>query len=333
LRRLHDGGIDAVLLDLALPDSKGWDTFDKTKAEAPAVPIIVLTGLGDEALALKMVQKGAQDYVAKMELNGGVLPRAILYAIERERTDRRIRGFNEDLELQVKARTAELQVANEELEAFSYSVSHDLRAPLRHINGFSEILLDTFGEHVPPDARNYLRRIQGSVQRMEVLIQDLLKLSNAGRQQLNLQTIALNQVVENVLADLTPDTKGRQIEWRIGLLPSLECDRGLMKQVFANLLGNSVKYTRAREATIIEVGQKAIEGRTAIFIRDNGAGFDLKYADKLFAPFQRLHAPEQFEGTGVGLAIVQRIIRKHGGRIWAEAEIDKGATFYFTLGS
>ncbi len=168
---------------------------------------------------------------------------------------------------------------------------------------------------------------------MEALIQDLLKLAHVGRQQLNLESTDLNEVVENVLIRLKEDTQGRHIEWKIGVLPSSECDRGLMKQVFANLLGNAAKYTRPREDAVVEIGQMAFEGWPAIFVRDNGAGFDVKYADRLFAPFQRLHAQEQFEGTGVGLAIVQRIIRRHGGRIWAEAEIDKGATFYFTLGA
>jgi light-regulated signal transduction histidine kinase (bacteriophytochrome) len=331
LERLGEGGIDAVLLDLALPDSQGWGTFDTIRGKAPAIPVIVLTGLGDEALALKMVKKGAQDYVAKMELNGGILPRAIRYAVERERTDQQIRKMNEQLEERVRLRTAELEAANNELEAFSYSVSHDLRAPLRHVDGFSRILIESQGSKMDAEGQRYLGEILDATQRMAGMIEDLLRLAQIGRQQLRLQKTSIKDLIDDVVADLKSEVGERRIEWRIGELPSLECDRGLIKQVFTNLVGNAVKYTRPREIALIEIGHCDGEGHPVIFVRDNGAGFEMKYADKLFGAFQRLHRQDEFEGTGVGLATVHRIIRRHGGRIWAEAEPQKGATFYFTL--
>jgi signal transduction histidine kinase len=331
LRRLSDGGIDALLLDLGLPDSKGQETFDQAKAHAPTVPIIVLTGLGDEAVALKMVQDGAQDYIAKIDVNGVILSRVIRYAIAREHSDQQIRKFNEELEQRVRARTAELEAANKELEAFSYSVSHDLRAPLRHIDGFSRILLESCGPQLGPEGEKYLQRICAATQQMGNLIDDLLKLAQVGRQVLRLQPTRLAALVASIVEEFSSEIQGRQIEWKIQALPTATCDAGLMKQAFRNLIGNSIKYTRPRQTAVIEIGQAVIAGTPAFFVRDNGAGFDMKHADKLFGAFQRLHGETEFEGTGIGLATVQRIVQRHGGSIWADAQPDKGATFYFTL--
>ena len=225
------------------------------------------------------------------------------------------------------------EASNRELETFSYSVSHDLRAPLRHILGFSNILSQEFGSMLPPEAQHHVRRIQQGTQRMGQLVDDLLSLARLGRQGLHLGTTSLKRLVEETIAESLPDISGRQVEWKIDDLPSAECDASLMRQVFQNLLSNALKFTRSRARAVIEVGQKSQDGAPVVLVRDNGVGFNMKYSDKLFGVFQRLHRAEEFEGTGVGLAIVQRIIQKHGGRIWAEAELDKGATFYFTLGA
>jgi PAS domain S-box-containing protein len=226
---------------------------------------------------------------------------------------------------------AELAAANKELEAFTYSVAHDLRAPLRHIQGFSNLLAEDLGDHAAPATQEYLRDIVDSARDMGRMVDDLLALARIGRHELTMQVTGLGSLVEEVLKDLRGDMADRQIEWRIGELPYLDCDAGLIKQVFANLLSNAIKYTRPRKQALIEVGQVAGQRPPTIFVRDNGVGFNMKYADKLFGVFQRLHRKEDFDGTGVGLASVQRIVHKHGGSIWAEAELDKGATFFFNL--
>lgn len=247
------------------------------------------------------------------------------------RQKKKIRTLNRELEERVLNRTSELQAANKELEAFSYSVSHDLRAPLRHISGFSKILSEEFGPQLPEEAQRHLQRIQDGTRRMGQLIDDLLNLSRVGRRELQRQVTSLENVVRQVLSDLQPECEGREIQWNIAPLPFADCDGALLKQVFQNLLSNALKFTRPRMQAVIEIACKEEQGLPVIFVRDNGVGFNMKYASKLFGVFQRMHRAEDFEGTGVGLATVQRIVQKHGGRVWAEAELDKGATFYFTL--
>ncbi len=227
---------------------------------------------------------------------------------------------------------AELAAANKELEAFTYSVSHDLRAPLRQISGFSQFLARELGPRIDAAALHHLQHIQKGVQQMGRLVDDLLNLGRVGRQALKEQLTDLHSLLEAVVADLKPEAEGREIEWIIGQLPSAKCDPGLIRLVFANLLSNAIKFTRHQEHAIIQVDQMTLDGEVVFFVRDNGVGFNMRYVDKLFGIFQRLHLQEDFEGTGVGLANVQRIIHKHGGRVWAEAEPYKGATFYFTLG-
>ena len=227
----------------------------------------------------------------------------------------------------------QLAAANKELEAFAYSVAHDLRAPLRHIDGFSTMLGDHLSSALDDSAKYYLQSIHDSTKNMSQMVNDLLNLSRVSRKELNLQVVGLSSLIDEVLKELKAEVAGREIEWQITSLPFFECDPVLVKQVFANLLSNAVKFTRKSPHAVIRIDQIDVEGQTAIYVRDNGVGFSMKYADKLFGVFQRLHRQQDFEGTGVGLATIQRIVHKHGGKIWAEAELNKGATFYFTLGA
>jgi len=221
--------------------------------------------------------------------------------------------------------------ANKELEAFSYLVSHDLRAPLRAMDGFSRILLEDYAPQLPPEAQRHLRIIRENANQMGRLINDLLAFSRLSRQPLNKRSIATADLVRQVIESLSSEQAGRQMEISGGELPPCQGDPALLRQVWINLLSNALKFTRQREAARIEIDCVEKEGEPVYFVKDNGAGFDMRYANKLFGVFQRLHSSEDYEGTGVGLANVQRIIHRHGGRIWAEAEVDKGATFYFTI--
>jgi PAS domain S-box-containing protein len=291
--------------------------------------------IGEEKFAEMVVRPPGEKYGKCLEVTarpmhdaqGGICGGVAAFrdVTERRAAEGQVKQLNQELEGRVLERTAEL-------EAFTYSVSHDLRAPLRHMSGFTRILVEDFGPSMPAEAQRYLQRIEQGAQRMGVLVDELLNLTRIGRQPLKVQVTGLDSIVREVIALLEPESEGRQIEWKIGNLSFVECDPVLIRQVFQNLIGNALKYSRPRTCAVIEIGQETKDGASVILVKDNGVGFSMKYADKLFGVFQRLHRAEDFEGTGVGLATVARIIQKHGGRVWAEAELDRGATFYFTLG-
>ena len=252
----------------------------------------------------------------------GMLYARLAEAHERERAERRL----------VQLRTAELTAVNKDLEAFSYSVSHDLRAPLRAVQGYLTILEEDFGERLEAEARRLLGVIQDRARQMEQLIEDLLVFARLGRQPLAVTSVQLDDLVTRTLDDLRSSCEGRQIGFTVGRLGTVQADPAMLKQVLANLFGNAIKFTRKRDPAAVEIGCRTVAGGPSVYyVKDNGAGFDMHRADKLFGVFQRLHSAAEYEGTGVGLAIVQRVIERHGGRVWAESAPGEGATFYFTL--
>jgi signal transduction histidine kinase len=278
-----------------------------------------------------------QDYTVRVPVNSrdepGLLGEAFNAMLTQiQARDSALRQAHDELEQRVRERTAQLEAANHELEAFSYSISHDLRAPLRAINGFARILLEEHAPHLADEAQEYLQLVRDNAQYMGQLIDDLLAFSRLSRQPLTKQPVAPADLVRQALNDLRPMQGERYIDFRIGALPLCQADPALLKQVFVNLLANAIKFTSRRDLAVIEVGCHEEQGEHVYYVKDNGVGFNMAYVDKLFGVFQRLHRADEYDGTGVGLAIVQRIIHRHGGRIWAEAAVDQGATFSFTLG-
>lgn len=304
---------------------------------------VVITALCDETGQLRGFSKVTRDITERkkaeddiIQLNADleqrVCDRTAQIIAERKQAEEKIREVNAQLEQRVRTRTAELEAANKELESFSYSVSHDLRAPLRHVQGYAEMLAAATAGQLSDKAQRYLQTISDASADMGQLIDDLLAFSRMGRVDLRKDCVNLDQIVHETIRDQEMMTQGRDITWNTAPLPQVIGDLPMLKQVLVNLIGNAVKYTRKRGSAEIQIGYAGEDGAQGVFfVRDNGAGFDMQYVHKLFGVFQRLHRADEFEGTGIGLAIVRRTVARHGGRTWAEGKVGEGATFYFTL--
>lgn len=340
--------VDCILLDLMMPGIGGQETCQRVKS-APNmrdIPIVMLTAMEDRQSMIRGLGAGADDYIAKSS-EFDVLRARVFAQIRRKQFEDENRQIREKLlraELEsMEARTAqqvaearaalveELEAKNAELDSFSYSVAHDLRAPLRSLDGFSLALLEDYPDKLDEDGRQYLLYIRESAQQMAVLIDDLLELSRVTRSDFQRETVDLTQIARDVVERLQQRQPERHVDVTIADGMSVEGDARLLAIVLENLLGNAWKYSGKQPQARIEMGTTSPDGRRAYFVRDNGAGFDMEYASKLFGVFQRLHSPREFESTGIGLATVQRIIRRHGGQIWGEGKVDQGATFTFTL--
>ncbi|MGB8355750.1 MAG: response regulator [Chthoniobacteraceae bacterium] len=365
-------GPTLVISDVMMPEMDGYELCHRIKSDEKLkkIPVILLTSLSDPTEVVKGLESGADSFIFKpydadyllarvayilanrhlreseshqmgveiffagrkffitsdrlqiLNLLLSTYEAAIQKNKELTATQDKLRHLNETLEL-----------ANKELEAFSYSVSHDLRAPLRHIDGFSKVLLMSYLDQLPAKAQSLLQSVSERTKYMGQLIDELLNFSRLARQPVGKHRVILADLVQQALDELVPEQKDREVEVRTGDLPDCVGDAVLLKQVLINLLSNAFKFTRKKEHALIEIGSGPGDkpGEVLYFVRDNGAGFDMEYATKLFGVFQRMHRATEFEGTGVGLSIVQRIIHRHGGRIWAEAKVDHGAAFYFTL--
>jgi|SRR5882724_5192416 len=330
---LRDQRFDLILTDLMMPVMDGITVLRRAMQIDPNLVGIIMTGAGTISTAVEAMKTGALDYILKPFKVSVILP-----VLSRALAVRQLRVENAELDRALKQRTAELEtanrelgVANKELEAFSASVSHDLRGPLRAIDGFSNILLEDHAPELSDDGRHLLDMMRTSAHDMNQLIDDLLRLARLGRHTLVKKKVDTFALVNRVIADLGSETVGREVELNVSELPECFGDAALLKQVYTNLISNALKFTRKRERATIQIGCDQLAGERAYFVRDNGAGFDMERAEKLFGDFQRFHSQHEFEGTGVGLSIVRRIIERHGGRVWAEAEIDKGATFHLTI--
>lgn len=326
LAALRTHPFELLLTDLTMPEMDGISLVRAAHTAAPDVVSIVMTGDATIDTAVRAMQAGALDYILKPFKMSAILP-----VLHRALEVRALRLNNRELEQKVHRHARELEEANRDLESFSYSVSHDLRGPLTVAQGFCELYVRDFGYSIPAKGLPLLKQALASTRRMGQLIEDLLALSRLGRGSVARQLVSLDDLVLRVTADLQAKEPDRGVDIRIGKLGRCEGDPSLLEQVLVNLLSNALKFTRGRHPGIIEVGCTTQQDGAVYFVRDNGAGFDMQYADRLFTVFQRLHSVTQFEGTGVGLSIAQRIVERHGGRIWAESEVGKGATFHFTI--
>lgn len=340
---LEENPPDVILSDHGAQDFDSLSALSIARSRCPDVPFILVTGSSKDPITLEALERGADGFFAKDHLVHWVpkLKRSLKqsqkeaqhHELERALLERaeRNRKTNADLEDLVTRRTRELQAATKELEAFSYSISHDLRAPLRHINAFIFLLEQSLRHNITEESRQRLQVVASAAEHLGQLVDDLLNLSRVGRQDLRKIPVSLGLLVTEARNHLSDETANRKIEWVIDELPVVQGDPIALRQVFVNLLSNALKYSAPRPVARIEVGCRKSDREVVVYVRDNGVGFDREHASKLFGVFQRLHSEQEFEGTGIGLAIVRRIIHRHGGRVWAEGAVDQGATFYFAL--
>jgi signal transduction histidine kinase len=326
LAAVRESKFDLLLCDLMMPGMDGLSLLRSAIEIDPDLAGVIMTGQGTIETAVEAMKTGALDYILKpFQLN------AVLPVLSRALAIRRLRLENAELQRRIQQHADELQQANQELESFTHSISHDLRAPLRAIGGFSNILIRDFGPQLPGEAQRLLNVVVSSATQMTQMIDGLLKFCRLARQAPSMQSVDLTALARETANNLRGEINDNQVEVKIGDLPPCTGDPALLQQVLTNLLSNALKFTGHTQKPCVEIGCQPGTREHIYFVRDNGVGFDMLYAENLFGVFKRLHPEEQFEGHGVGLSIVQRIIQRHGGRVWAEAEVDKGATFFFTL--
>jgi two-component system sensor histidine kinase/response regulator len=326
LGHLRQHRYDILLTDLMMPEMDGISFLRAAQSIDPNLSAIVMTGHGTIDTAVKALQSGALDYVLKPFRLDNLLP-----VITRALTMRRLQIENRELQQRIQERSRELEASNAELESFSYSVSHDLRAPLRAIDGFCNQFMKDYSGQIPPDGLDLLASVCAGATRMHRLIDDLLHLARFSRQPLETHTVSMQGLVQRVLETLQHQWPARSLQLEIGELPDCRGDQSLLEHVLTNVLSNAFKFTATRDPARIEVEAYKEGAEQVYFVRDNGVGFDMKYADRLFGVFQRLHSQSEFPGTGIGLSIVRRIIHRHGGRAWVESRPQQGTTLYFSL--
>jgi signal transduction histidine kinase len=328
LAALRRAPVDLLLADLMMPGVNGIDLLRAALAIDPMLVGVIMTGEGTIGTAVEAMKSGALDYILKPFKLSAILP-----VLGRGLAMRRLRLEKAALERRVQEHAVELETMNRELDAFTRSASHDLRSPLNVVLGFSSLMVSDLGPKIPIEQRSWLLQIERAARQMSELIDALMRLSLVGKQALNLQVVEVASLVRSVVDELRDGHPQRSVNVRVGELPEAMADPSLLRQVFVNLLSNAYKYTRKVEPAEIEVACERQGDEPVFRVTDNGSGFDMTHAARLFQAFQRFHHDDQFEGSGVGLSIVQRIVKRHGGRIWAQAAPGKGASFFFTIGA
>lgn len=321
---------DVILLDLGLPDSDGIETLKDVLKITPSTPIIILTGLNNEQIGIQSVKIGAQDYLIKNEIESKLLKRSINYSIERKKIEGELQRSQENLEEKVKERTKELEQSNRELQQFAYVASHDLREPLRMISTFLQLLEKRYSERLDTDAKEFIDFAVDGAKRLDAMIKDLLEYSRVANKIIKFNDVDMNEVLKQTSINLKISIDDNNAKIYSDLLPTVSGDEKLLVQLFQNLISNSIKYRRSENPEIQISVNKELD-QYLFSVKDNGIGISQNHLDRIFTIFQRLHTNDEYEGTGIGLAIAQRIVYQHNGNIWADSKIKDGTTIYFTL--